>query len=61
MLLVNERSFNLVWWAVVKLFRLTDSLESEILTLRHQLNVLRRKSPKRPAFSNLDRLVFAGL
>ena len=29
--------------------------------LRHQLNVLRRKSPKRLAFSNLDRLVFADL
>ena len=29
--------------------------------LRHQLNVLRRKSPKRVAFNNLDRLVFAGL
>ncbi|MGA3340469.1 MAG: hypothetical protein ABSD11_07555 [Methylocella sp.] len=31
------------------------------MTLRHQLNVLRRKSPKRLAFSNFDRLVFAGL
>ena len=29
--------------------------------LRHQLNVLRRKSPKRPTFSNIDRLIFAGL
>jgi hypothetical protein len=36
-------------------------LEAEILTLRHQPNVLRRKSPKRLAFSNFDRLVFAGL
>jgi len=33
----------------------------EILTLRHQLNVLRRKSPKRLAFSNFDRPIFAGL
>jgi hypothetical protein len=31
------------------------------LTLRHQLNVLRRKSPQRLAFSSIDRLVFAGL
>jgi hypothetical protein len=31
------------------------------LTLRHQLNVLRRKSPKWLAFSNFDRLIFAGL
>jgi hypothetical protein len=36
-------------------------LEAESLTLRHQLNVLRRKSPKRLAFSNFDRLVFASL
>src|SRR6202023_2903134 len=36
-------------------------LEAEILTLRHQLNVLRRKSPKRPAFSNFDPLIFACL
>jgi hypothetical protein len=37
------------------------SLEAEILTLRHQLNVLRRKSLKRLVFSNFDRLVFARL
>jgi hypothetical protein len=36
-------------------------LEAEILVLRHQLNVLRRKSPQRLAFGNVDRLVFAGL
>src|SRR6202171_2088568 len=36
-------------------------LEAEIVALRHQLNVLRRKSPKRPAFSNFDRLIFACL
>jgi hypothetical protein len=34
---------------------------SEILLLRHQLNVLRRKSPKRMAFTDVDRLVFARL
>jgi hypothetical protein len=28
--------------------------------LRHQLNVLRRKSPSRIAFSGVDRMVFAG-
>jgi hypothetical protein len=36
-------------------------LETEILVLRHQLNVLRRKSRKRLAFGSIDRLVFAGL
>ena len=28
------------------------------LALRHQLNVLRRTSPRRPVFSNFDRMVF---
>ena len=37
------------------------SLQVEILTLRHQLNVLRRKSPQRLTFTGIDRLVFAGL
>ena len=37
------------------------SLEVEIVTLRHQPNVLQRKAPKRLVFSNFDRLVFASL
>ena len=36
-------------------------LEAEILVLRQQINVLRRKSPKRFAFGTFDRLVFVGL
>jgi hypothetical protein len=40
---------------------LRASLEAEILTLCHQLNVLRRKLPKRLTFSNFDRLIFAAL
>ena len=51
----------LIWWAIIGLFRSRTSLEAEILTLRHQLNVLKRKSLKRLAFSNFDRLVFSGL
>ena len=51
----------LIWCAVVGLFRSRAALQAEILVLRHQLNVLRRKSPKRVAFSNVDRLVFTGL
>jgi hypothetical protein len=33
----------------------------EILVLRHQLNVLRRKAPRRVTFGSIDRLVIAGL
>src|SRR3989337_1184797 len=51
----------LLWCALVGLFRSRASLEAEILLLRHQLNVLRRKSPKRMAFTGVDRLVFARL
>jgi len=50
----------LVWYAVVGLFRSQAALQAEILVLRHQLNVLRRKSPKRVTLTNIDRLVFAG-
>jgi hypothetical protein len=51
----------LIWCAVIGLLRSRAALEAEILGLRHQLNVLRRKSPKRLAFSSIDRLIFAGL
>src|SRR5260221_2983688 len=53
--------YGLIWLAVIGLFRSRASLQAEILTLRHQLNVLRRKSPQRLTFSSIDRLVFAGL
>jgi hypothetical protein len=48
----------LIWCALIGLFRSRAALQAEILVLRHQLNVLRRKSPKRVFFSNIDRLVF---
>jgi hypothetical protein len=51
----------LIWCAVVGLFRSRASLQAEILVLRHQLNVLRRKAPKRVVLSDIDRLVFAQL
>ena len=51
----------LIWCAFVGLFRSRASLQAEILVLRHQLNVLRRKSPQRITPSGIDRLVFAGL
>jgi hypothetical protein len=50
----------LIWLALIGLFRSRASLQVEILTLRHQLNVLRRKSPQRLTFTSIDRLVFAG-
>ena len=51
----------LIWCGLIGFFRSRASLEIEILALRHQLNILRRKSPKRPTFGSIDRIVFAGL
>ena len=51
----------LIWCGLIGFFRSRASLEAEILVLRHQLNILRRKSLKRPAFGSIDRLIFAGL
>jgi hypothetical protein len=53
--------YSLIWLALIGLFRSRASLQAEILTLRHQLNVLRRKSPQRLTFCSIDRLVFAFL
>src|SRR6202023_247358 len=53
--------YSLIWLALVGAFRSRVSLEAENTILRHQLNVLRRQSPKRPTFGMLDRLIFAGL
>jgi hypothetical protein len=52
---------SLIWLALIGAFRSRASLEAENTILRHQLNVLRRQSPKRPTFGMLDRLIFAGL
>ena len=51
----------LIWGGLIGLFRSRAALEAEILVLRHQLNILRRKSPKRVALSSIDRLVLVGL
>ena len=51
----------LLWSALTGLCRSRARLEAEILVLRQQINVLRRKPPKRYAFRNFDRLVFVGL
>jgi hypothetical protein len=44
---------SLVCLALIGLFRSQVSLQAEILTLRHQLNVLRRKSPQRLGFTSI--------
>jgi hypothetical protein len=36
-------------------------MAAEMLVLRHQINILRRHSPKRQAFSAMDRMIFARL
>ncbi len=51
----------LIWCGLIGPFRSRAALEAEILVLRHQLNVLRRKRPNRLVFGNIDRLVFTGL
>src|SRR5260370_25876181 len=53
--------WRLIWSGLTGVFRPGGALEAENLILRHQLNVLRGKSPKRLAFGNVDRVVFAGL
>jgi hypothetical protein len=42
---------------VVDLFRSRAALEAEILTLRQQINILRRTAPKKQTFSSIDRLI----
>src|SRR6202048_2683539 len=51
----------LIVWMVVDLFRPRAALEAEILTLRQQINVLRRTAPKKQTFSSIDRLIFVCL
>jgi hypothetical protein len=58
MLASDERSLQAV---LVRFGRAVSALTAEVLVLRHQLNLLQRKGPKRVTFSNVDRLVFTGL
>ena len=52
------RLLRLLCGALIGLLRSSAWREAEILILRHQINVLKRKSPDRPALSNVDRFVF---
>jgi hypothetical protein len=51
----------LIVWTVVDLLRSRAALEAEILTLRQQINILRRTASKRQTFSAIDRLIFVCL
>jgi transposase InsO family protein len=47
--------------ALLMLFKPRSELQAEILVLRHQLNVLRRKAKGRPRLTSWDRLLFVWL
>ncbi len=47
--------------ALVSPFKAQGRLEGEIIMLRHQLNVLRRRVPSKPKLSAADRLLFIWL
>jgi transposase InsO family protein len=51
----------LVWEFVVNCLRSPEQLRAENTVLRHQLNVLRRKTPKRLKLPNSDRVLFVWL
>ena len=46
---------------LASLFKSRARLEAENLVLRQQVNVLRRRMPKRPPLANIDRLLFVWL
>src|SRR5882757_1608448 len=52
---------SLVLHVVVSPFKTKARLEAEIIMLRHQLNVLRRRVPSKPKLAVTDRLLFVWL
>ena len=52
---------NLLLGYIWSCFQSRQRLQSEIIVLRHQLNVLQRKAPKRPRLSDGDRVLFVWL
>jgi transposase InsO family protein len=52
---------NLLLGYIWSCFQSHERLKAEIVVLRHQLNVLRRKAPKRPKLSGSDRALFVWL
>ena len=53
--------FKLILGVLTSLFKSRGKLEAEILVLRQQINVLRRRMPKRPNLNNTDRLLLVWL
>ena len=51
----------LIFGVLASLFKSRAKLEAEILVLRQQINVLRRRMPKRPNLNNTDRLLLVWL
>jgi hypothetical protein len=58
MLVAMMTAFELILRALVGLFRSKAALQAEVLILRNQLNILRRKSRKRFVITGADRLGF---
>ena len=53
--------FNLILNVLASLFKSRAKLEAENLVLRQQINVLRRRMPKRKDLNNTDRFLFVWL
>ncbi len=53
--------FKLILGLLASLFRSRAKLEAEILVLRQQINVLRRRASRRPHLNNTDRFLFVWL
>src|SRR5271154_1420515 len=53
--------FRLILGILASRFKARATLETENLVLRQQLNVLRRRTPKRPHLNNTDRFLFVWL
>jgi hypothetical protein len=53
--------FKLILGILASRFKARATLEAENLVLRQQVNVLRRRTPKRPRLNNTDRFLFVWL
>jgi hypothetical protein len=53
--------FKLILGILASRFKARATLEPENLVLRQQVNVLRRRTPKRPHLNNTDRFLFVWL